>query len=479
LELFSLFSAPGCLTSLKVEFKEEIVLKPEKILIPLVIIAVGIALSGCVEFVSPTPANNSILNVNHFEVNVSVSSEANIDLSSFIFNWNGTGYTLYDGSLALMMNFNNNSIIGESPTLAIDISPYRNFGIIHGAVYVDGRYGKALNFDGNDDYVEVTNEEGLPSGAINTSLNGNLTVMAWIKKPSQDYWFDSIVTTEAFRFQIDSGRKIHWGWTDGVSNSLVDSNTTITLNEWHHVVGVKEGTTIKFYIDGKPAGSGTISATRNVSSMRIGVDGLSGIGAIDYFNGVIDDVKIYNRALTPEEISLHYRSTFWRHNMLGGYFYASITDLPDGTYSFYAVAYSGGNAYPTMVRYVTIGLENPIKKPKPHARPFMIESKYFRAEQIGLRKRIPANETAEFMIKLKNLDDEPMKIEIKAIQSRSTPGNISINTTPEITLNPLEETTIPVEITPHEKGSYIITVTVTCPDAPYNRYDFTFVVDAY
>ncbi len=118
-------------------------------------------------------------------------------------------------------------------------------------------------------------------------------------------------------------------------------------------------------------------------------------------------------------------------------------------------------------------------KPKPKAKPFMIESKYFRAEQTGLRKRIPVNETAEFSLKLKNLDDEPMKIKISAIQSQSTPGDLSINTTPEITLNPLEETTVPVKITPHEKGSYIVTVTVTCPDAPYNKYEFVFVVDAY
>ena len=377
------------------------------------------------------------------------------------------------------MNFNNNSQIGEDQSKAVDISPYESLGYIYGAVYTDGNYGKALEFDGQNDYVNVVNENGI-SGLIDTSLNGNLTIMAWIKKPAQDWYFDTIVSTEAFRFQIERSRNIHWGWTDGTYDDWINSNRSITLNEWHHVVGVKEGNVIRFYIDGKPAGGGTVAHTRSISQLRIGVDGLSQIGDIDYFNGIIDDVRIYNRALSQDEILLQYRSTFWKHNSTTGYFYVNMTDLKNGTYCFSGVAYSGEGIYSTETRCVTIGaIKQPVKKPKPHAKPFMIESKYFRAEQIGLRKRIPINQTAEFGIWLKNLDDEKMKIEIKAIQSKSTPGNISINVTPQITLNPMEETTVPVKITPYEKGSYIVTVTVTCPDATYNKYEFTFVVDAY
>ncbi len=157
-----------------------------------------------------------------------------------------------------------------------------------------------------------------------------------------------------------------------------------------------------------------------------------------------------------------------------------MTDLKNGTYCFSAVAYIMEDIYPTETRCLTVGeIQQPARKPKPHARPFMIESKYFRAEQKGLRQRIPINQTAEFGIWLKNLDDKKMTIEMKAIQSKSTPGNISINVTPQINLNPMEETTVPVKITPYEKGSYIVTVTVTCPDAPYNKYELTFVVDAY
>ncbi len=281
-------------------------LKSKKILIYVLAISIVLVVSGCVEFVPPTPANNTVTNASFIEVNVSVSGLEKPD--AFVFNWNGTGYTIYDYSLALAMNFNNNSLIGEDQSNTVDISRYGSSGNIYGAVHADGKYGKALEFDGQNDYVEVVNEG--KTGLIDTGLNGNLTIMAWIKKPAQDGLFDTIVSTEAFRFQIDSSKRIHWGWTDGSNHDWVNSNRSITLNEWHHVVGVKEGNVIRFYIDGNPAGEGTISYTRSISHMRIRKDGLSGIGWIDYFDGIIDDVMIYNRALSQDEVLLHYRSTF-------------------------------------------------------------------------------------------------------------------------------------------------------------------------
>jgi hypothetical protein len=306
-------------------------------------------------FEPPTPANNSVIDRNYVEVKVSMENAA--DLKTFVFNWNGKDYSIYDDSLVLQMNFNNNPAIGESNTKAVDVSRYGNNGTIYGAAYVDGKYGKALQFDGINDYVEVQNVNG-----IDVSLSGNLTIVAWIKKPSQDWWFDSIVTTQAFRFQIDSGKRIHWAWTSGGwRSSWTQSTKSITLNTWHHVVGVKKGNTITFYLDGEPAGGGTIWHTRPASTLRIGVDGLSGIGAIDYFTGTIDDVRIYNKALTPEEVKMLYYSTFWKHNPSTWKFYANITGLSDGRYTFYALAKdTSGNERKSDTRHITVGTTTPI-----------------------------------------------------------------------------------------------------------------------
>ncbi len=54
----------------------------------------------------------------------------------------------------------------------------------------------------------------------------------------------------------------------------------------------------------------------------------------NYLNGVVDDVRIYNRALTPEEVKMLYYSTLWKHTPSTWKFYANVTDLSDGKYTF-------------------------------------------------------------------------------------------------------------------------------------------------
>ena len=86
-------------------------------------------------------------------INASIS---NNDLRALIWNWNGTNTSLYDASLALMMNFNNYSVLGENSTFIRDLSVYGNNGsIVGGASYVPGKYGLALDFDGSSEYVNL------------------------------------------------------------------------------------------------------------------------------------------------------------------------------------------------------------------------------------------------------------------------------------------------------------------------------------
>jgi len=83
-------------------------------------------------------------------------------------------HSIYDSSLVLALNFNNNSEIGETSSKAVDISRYGNNGTINGAVWTSsGRFGSALQFDGVDDYVDCGNGASL-------NITTAVTVEAWV-----------------------------------------------------------------------------------------------------------------------------------------------------------------------------------------------------------------------------------------------------------------------------------------------------------
>ena len=128
-------------------------------------------------FVPPTPANGTTTSNTSIEINVSIVAD---DLDGVIYNWNGANFTLFDDSLVLMMNFNNISFLGENDTYVVDLSEKGNNGTVTGAlVNVTGKYGGAYEFDGIDDYVNITS-----STAGDFNSNDNFTLEAWIKPTS-------------------------------------------------------------------------------------------------------------------------------------------------------------------------------------------------------------------------------------------------------------------------------------------------------
>jgi hypothetical protein len=110
---------------------------------------------------------------------------------------------------------------------------------------------------------------------------------------------------------------------------------------------------------------------------------------------------------------------------------------------------------------------------------FLTPGKFFKSDQIGLRQRVPVNETATFGIYLKNLDDQLNTINITYSIDKETPGDLTIEVPESITLEPLEEKQININITPNEKGSFIIHFKAESAGAEYVSYDFVFVVDAF
>ena len=116
-----------------------------------------------IQFTDPTPSDNTLTINNYTVINITINTAT---LDTFIFNWNGTNYSIFDNSLILGMNLNNNSVLGDSATVAKDISSYANDGTISVAEWsTEAKYGRSIFFDaiGNEqnDYMSVGQDSSL------------------------------------------------------------------------------------------------------------------------------------------------------------------------------------------------------------------------------------------------------------------------------------------------------------------------------
>jgi len=165
---------------------------------------------------------------------------------------------------------------------------------------VAGKVGQALKFDGGDDYVDAGNIDALESGDMSFSVwikRDALTGLVWIMQQWDPSVGPAFYTSNsgALEFQI------------GSDDLLV--NNVITAREWAHFVVTVQGTTYTMYKNSIQIGQAT-GKTRVESSPtgRFTIGGPNE-GSVGYFNGSLDDVRIYNRALSQQEITELYNTT--------------------------------------------------------------------------------------------------------------------------------------------------------------------------
>ncbi|MBN2594843.1 MAG: LamG domain-containing protein, partial [Sedimentisphaerales bacterium] len=190
-----------------------------------------------------------------------------------------------------------------SGTIATDFSGYGNDGTLHGdTAWVTGHLGKALQFDGVDDYVEVPHAEIL-------TADNEVTVMAWINAkrydaPNGEAWQGILSKSNdprSYSFYTEASHALHFS-TAGYGGL---SAPNVPLNEWVHVCAMVIGGRHQYYINGENAGtngSGIIlPGTADTANVVIG---RTQEGVNRSFLGMIDDVRIYMRGLTQEEVQL-------------------------------------------------------------------------------------------------------------------------------------------------------------------------------
>ena len=179
-------------------------------------------------------------------------------------------------------------------------------GISDGVVYggaiwqpSGGAFDGALSFGGND-YVRIPNES-------NFDMNGQITVASWISIDTVDKDWQAVITkgNSAWRLSTLSGeQRFHFAVTGPPDYKSVDGSLSVAAHEWHHVCGTYDGEKIRLYIDAAEDGAGPVAysgpMTTNDFDVYIG-ENAEKPGR--YWKGSIDDVRIYNYALSAAEIA--------------------------------------------------------------------------------------------------------------------------------------------------------------------------------
>ncbi len=198
----------------------------------------------------------------------------------------------------------------SGPT-ASDSSFYNNNGTINGASwYTDCISGSCLSFDGTDDYVSIPLSSSL-------DIRGNeITVAAWVN-PYGTNWLDQqwqhlVDNFDAYFTDILGDRTFTFR-VEPVSGSLIraDGTTQAILGNWYHVVGVVNTSHVLLYVNGDIDGYGddTFIGKSLKSSENLNLLIGKFQGSYNYnFNGTMDEVKIWNYALSEEEIKNDYSS---------------------------------------------------------------------------------------------------------------------------------------------------------------------------
>jgi hypothetical protein len=184
-------------------------------------------------------------------------------------------------------------------TSIADATGKSHTGTISGATWsAAGKNGKALSFDGINDWVTIADANDL-------DLTNGMTLEGWVRAASLSGW-NTVVLKEG------SGSLVYGLYANdnaprpavtmaiaGIDRSATGASS-VPLNAWTHLAATYDGTTLRLYVNGVEALSRaqTGNMTASTNPLRIGGNGVWS----EYFNGLVDDVRIYNRALTSAEI---------------------------------------------------------------------------------------------------------------------------------------------------------------------------------
>ena len=215
----------------------------------------------------------------------------------------------YEGTASPYLEFQNTDIFVKQLVTA-DSTPYDNHGKIDGATLTAGPNGEtngAMGFDGMNDFIDCGTDSILDNEEA-------LSVSAWIKTS-----YDAPFPGEIGLVKKGTGGTAGWsspGWSFRLRDDIpafalrkkddtgywdLYSGTPVIDGKWHHIVGTFDTTSIRKYVDG------TQTQMTSTGQPYLVSNGNCNIGKItNLFNGSISNVRIYNRVLSPEEVTQLY-----------------------------------------------------------------------------------------------------------------------------------------------------------------------------
>jgi Leucine-rich repeat (LRR) protein len=176
-----------------------------------------------------------------------------------------------------------------------------NTGSVHGAKWVEGHIGGALRFDGSDDYVDCGSAAALASE--------QMTITFWMfveGRSAYQYVLGkamSMYVERDYTLSTESDGKLQFGFGESiVKQVLVRAGAGLAVGRWVHVAATRDGSTSALYLDGQLEASAPYSFVPKSTDHPLLIGSIGTPDPAGFFTGMIDDVRIYDQALSAEEI---------------------------------------------------------------------------------------------------------------------------------------------------------------------------------
>jgi hypothetical protein len=187
-----------------------------------------------------------------------------------------------------------------SGTTVADISGNGNTGTISGATWTNaGKYGNALVFDGSSALVTINDASSL-------DLTTGMTLEAWVNTFQVGAFWQDVIYKDNVDYYLEATGNLPpytvpaGGGTYGGGNANVFGVTELTTNTWTHLALTYNGASLLFYVNGVQVGALTTAGNIETSSSPLQIGGDTDYG--QFFQGIIDEVRVYGVALTPTQI---------------------------------------------------------------------------------------------------------------------------------------------------------------------------------